>query len=59
MADFESVKRSADIGARWTEINTIFGRIRRRMSGEPTQKEKERLAVLKEEIAALKRGEWS
>lgn len=46
-----------EIGGKYTEINTILARIRRRRSGEPTAAERERLAVLREEIAALKRGE--
>jgi hypothetical protein len=37
-------------------MNTILGRIRRRRPPEPTAVERERLAVLKAEIAVLKRG---
>jgi hypothetical protein len=46
-----------DLGARFTEMNTILGRIRRRPSGEPKPSERNRLAVLKEEIAELRRGQ--
>jgi hypothetical protein len=44
-----------DLGQRFSEMNTILRRIRKRRSGEPTAQEKARLATLREEIHALKR----
>lgn len=45
--------KPAEIGARWSEINTILRRIRKRPSGEPTAKERERLKVLRTEIRQM------
>ena len=45
-----------ELGQRYAEMNTILGRIRRRRPAEPTTAERERLAVLKAEIADIKRG---
>lgn len=45
-----------DLGALHSEMNTILGRIRRRRSGEPTAVERARLAKLRADITALKRG---
>jgi hypothetical protein len=45
-----------ELGQRFAEMNTILGRIRRRRPPEPTSAERERLAVLKAEIAEIKRG---
>jgi hypothetical protein len=44
-----------DVGQRYSEMNTILRRIRKRRSGEPTAQEKARLATLREEIHALRR----
>lgn len=44
-----------ELGGKFSELNTILRRIRHRRSGEPTREERERLAVLREEIQSLKR----
>lgn len=44
-----------ELGQRYSEMNTILGRIRRRASGEPKAAEAAKLAALREEIQALKR----
>lgn len=44
------------LGDRYTEMNTILKRIRRSRDGEPTARQRARLAELREEIATLKRG---
>jgi hypothetical protein len=46
-----------ETGHRYAEMNTILGRIRKRRPAEPTATERARLKVLREEIAAIKRGE--
>lgn len=45
-----------ELAQRYTEMNTILGRIRRRSSGEPKAAEAARLATLREEIQSLKRS---
>lgn len=45
-----------DLAQRYRELNTILGRLRRRRYHEPTVAERERLAVLRAEIASLKRS---
>jgi hypothetical protein len=45
-----------ELGQRFSEMNTILGRIRKRRPPEPTASERARLAVLKAEIAEIKRG---
>lgn len=45
-----------EAGLRWSELNTIMRRIRRRPSGEPTSRELKRIAELKKELAILKTG---
>ena len=46
-----------ELGVRWSEINTILRRIRRRRSGEPTERERVRLIVLKEQVVRLQNGQ--
>lgn len=48
-----------DTGVRYTEMNTILARIRRRRSGEPTPKERARLVELKAEIKQIRAGEYT
>jgi hypothetical protein len=45
-----------ETGRRYAEMNTILGRIRKRRPAEPTAAERQRLAVLRAEIAHIKRG---
>lgn len=45
------------LGDRYRELNTILWRIRRRYSGQPKERENVRMLQLRQEIAALKRGE--
>jgi len=47
------------LGLLYTEQNTILRRIRFRRSGEPTTAERNRLAQLRQQIAAHKRGEYT
>lgn len=49
-------RASYEAGLRQTELNTILARISRRADGEPTQRERKRISVLKNEITTLKRG---
>lgn len=54
-------KIAINLGDRQTELNTILIRIRGRRDGEPTTEERDRIKVLRTEIADLKRGqgqEW-
>lgn len=43
-------------GMIFSEMNTIFKRIRGRRSSEPTTAERERLAALRAELTALRAG---
>jgi hypothetical protein len=49
-------RQAADLGGRYSEMNTTLARIRRRRDGEPTTRERARLAELREQIATIKRG---
>lgn len=49
--------RAYQLGLLYTELNTIFRRIRRRTLGEPTTKERERILELQELIREYKSGE--
>ena len=46
-------KDAADLGLLFTELNSILRRLRRR---DPTQAERDRIAVLQEQISAIRRG---
>lgn len=48
-------RQQYELGQRYAEMNTILGRIRHRRGGEPTARERQELADLREEIARLKR----
>lgn len=45
------------LGDRYRELNRIMARIRRRISGQPKEREQTRILELRREIAAIKRGE--
>ena len=52
----EEYKVEFHLGGLWSEVNTILRRISRRRSGEPTARERTRLAELKTEIDKLRNG---
>lgn len=51
------VRAAYQLSDRQREVNTILAQIRRTRHGEPTQVQRDRLAVLRTEIREIKRGE--
>jgi hypothetical protein len=54
----EPHRRAYEIGARRAELAGILRRISRRAVPDPTDVERERIEVLKDELASLANGEW-
>ena len=54
--NLEERKARVAVGALYSELNTILGRIRRRKSGEPTTAERARIVELQRQIAERKRN---